>query len=751
MKSFQQIVLEEYFEPALGRATRVTLAFILPLIWGIYSHQLGPAVWMALTAQLLSNILIPGTYPLKMLVLAGAALASAVCAMLGTLVSHSWWLATGVMMALAFIGGFVRQTGSFGPGIVVAVLLLYLLTLDHPGNLTTAWHLFRWVLTGGGLAILFIAIAWLFVPFNPFRRSVALVWKALSDWLTVFSTSLKNHLTPTAFTGQATTSVAASLHPSSLDEKELAIRQAINDSMEWLSRRQALARARQNRHLYHLVELRRMASSIAQNLSALHLTVDKHIAEENFPRESLYYLLDNLARTTERIALSIITHQREMVYLSRLSVKRCQQAATVWLRQVESTYATHSSTTSSDVATWMRLTAEIFEELMAALDILDKWISQKTDFHFYLRQFISAASVPQSIPRVRFTFSLRSFVCRYALRLALSMGIGVAIYLYAHIPHGYWLAMTTMIVLQPEFGATFRKAIQRMQGTLGGVIVGSTLFFLHFPITINLLIVAICSFLMAYFIQKRYAIAAFFITIMVIALFHLLEPVTWQLGLIRLLVTIAGSGLALWSGYAFWPYWEKYRLPMLLAEAIEANHQYLHVLAHAWCNGITLRFQDIVSYRRRAEIDNHNAFLSLNRMREEPQHHQQQVETAFIFLGYQIRATRALNALSQYIRTSSPSHSNAWKPVFDLLENILLQAHAMITHTQTVTSHEAAHRVDEWMQSWRNLISPPHIAEEKQLWDILDHLFRELIGLYQITSKLQDAKFYQSATGKLSA
>jgi uncharacterized membrane protein YccC len=256
LKSIHQIVLNEYFEPAAGRAVRVTLAFVLPLIWGMVTGNMAPAVWICITAQILSNVTIQGSYPLKLLILSGGVLACAVCGALGTLAGHHWLVAAVLMAILAFLGGFVRQSGNYGPGITIGVLLIYLLALDQPGESVLAGENFAWIFIGGVLALLFTLLAWMFVPFSPFRRSIALTWKALADWLDIFEEANE--------TGSSENSSV-----TSLDEKELLLRNELNSSMELLSRKQALAHAKQNRYSFRLVELRRMASEAGNALSSL--------------------------------------------------------------------------------------------------------------------------------------------------------------------------------------------------------------------------------------------------------------------------------------------------------------------------------------------------------------------------------------------------------------------------------------------------------------------------------------------------
>ena len=50
-----------------------------------------------------------------------------------------------------------------------------------------------------------------------------------------------------------------------------------------------------------------------------------------------------------------------------------------------------------------------------------------------------------------------------------------------HIPRGYWMAFAIVVVLQPDFGATRKRAGQRIFGTLGGAAAGARSFGLPLP------------------------------------------------------------------------------------------------------------------------------------------------------------------------------------------------------------------------------------------------------------------------------
>lgn len=690
------------------------LVFVLPLIWGIVTKQMEQAVWIAISAQILSSVSIRGTYPLKLLILSGGTLACAVSAWLGILAGHQWPIAAAGMMVLAFIGGFVRQSGDHGPGITVAVLLLYLLCLDHPGTVLEAGKMFVWILEGGILALLATLLVWGLVPFSPFRRSIALTWKALAEWIQTFLEQLHN--------------VDASGPVDKFDEKEMALRNELNDSMNTISRKQAITHARQNRYSYQLVELRRLASEAGNVISGLRVLADIMAQKKDFPSILFQYLLDNFRQAAHRIAISILTHRFDDVYTVRLSLERLSESVSIFLKEIKDE---RFNPENAQMEQAIQSLEDYFKE---TLSILENTSGQSGKMTFFLHNFLTGMTIPQHIPWVRFEFNTRSFTFRFSLRLALAMGIGIALYKFFDIPHGYWIAMTAMIVLQPEFGATITKALNRTKGTVLGAIIGTFIFLLPLPLAVNISIVAICAFLFPYFLMRNYAVAAFFITLMVVSLFHLLEPVTWQLGGIRVINTLGGCGLALLAGFAFFPIWERYRFPALIREAIEANRFYLKAVIVALQDKKPGTFNRFIKYRRNAEMTNNNAFLSLRRMKSEPEHKQQYIKEYFIITGHNIRITRLLNALNQGIRSKPPDVSFSHLSEYNAcMEDIMqdMENSFEIGHELTASARVS---VEDILKKIKTII--PESASGGGIPDLLEKTARETIGMYQTTGKL---------------
>src|SRR3954464_7103156 len=72
-----------------------------------------------------------------------------------------------------------------------------------------------------------------------------------------------------------------------------------------------------------------------------------------------------------------------------------------------------------------------------------------------------------TLEALRAHFSFRSAIFRHALRVALATAAGTAI-VHLQFAHGIWVPMATLIVLQPEFGGTIDRALQRTAGTVAG-------------------------------------------------------------------------------------------------------------------------------------------------------------------------------------------------------------------------------------------------------------------------------------------
>lgn len=205
-----------------------------------------------------------------------------------------------------------------------------------------------------------------------------------------------------------------------------------------------------------------------------------------------------------------------------------------------------------------------------------------------------------------------SLALRHAARVSLVCGLDVAIMLVGHINHGYWLLLTSLIVLQPHVAGTLRRGAERIGGTVAGAIVAALLAMaLHsqgataaalFPFA--LLSLAI--------LPVSYAAFAFFLT-PTFVLAWMPYSGDWQLALVRTANTIVGALLAVAAMLFLFPAFERERAPQFLQTSLEADKSYLAELAAAW-RSQSRSSRLLANARRRAGLAHNDSEESLERL-----------------------------------------------------------------------------------------------------------------------------------------
>lgn len=241
------------------------------------------------------------------------------------------------------------------------------------------------------------------------------------------------------------------------------------------------------------------------------------------------------------------------------------------------------------------------------------------------------ATLAEAWERIRIQFTPRSFRFRHAVRLALALLAGYGVLHAVHPKHGYWILLTTLLVCQPSYGATRRRLLQRMAGTLAGLVAGwAALRLLPFgPAQVPLLIVAGVVFFAAR--QRRYTLATAAITLFVVLCFNQVGrgyDVMWP----RLLDTLIGVGVAALAIHLVLPDWQGRRLHRVLADTVRCEARYLERILEQYAHG---RRDDLPYRIARRDAHNADANLSgvLSNMLREPGRHRQGGETLLRFLG----------------------------------------------------------------------------------------------------------------------
>jgi uncharacterized membrane protein YccC len=203
-----------------------------------------------------------------------------------------------------------------------------------------------------------------------------------------------------------------------------------------------------------------------------------------------------------------------------------------------------------------------------------------------INSFSPRTALRSALDTLAANFTLRSVTFRHALRLAAVVALDEIIthFVRVHgvpITHGYWLAMTSLIVLQPYTGETVRRSAERVVGTVAGAILAAAL---AAAIHGELGLIAVISggaVLSVAFYTVDYAWYCFFLTptIVLLTLPHLQD---WRFAEVRMGLTFLGALISVAAMLLLWPERESAQLPRLLARGAAAEAGYLRATVQFW-------------------------------------------------------------------------------------------------------------------------------------------------------------------------
>ncbi|RZQ64433.1 FUSC family protein [Amycolatopsis suaedae] len=181
------------------------------------------------------------------------------------------------------------------------------------------------------------------------------------------------------------------------------------------------------------------------------------------------------------------------------------------------------------------------------------------------------------------------------LRLTLCVGIAEAVSLLVPVERSYWITLTVGIVLKPDFGSVFGRAVLRGIGTVAGVTIGAVVLVAGAQ---GWALVALCAVFAAGVAVgkvRNYGILSAFVTPLIILQMELSSHGDWGVVVARLVDTLLGCLIVLVFGYLLWPGSRRPRVGGLLADALDTISRYAdHALRPAADRA------DLSRYRRRA-------------------------------------------------------------------------------------------------------------------------------------------------------
>ncbi|HXZ01159.1 MAG TPA: FUSC family protein [Stellaceae bacterium] len=592
---------------ALSTAWRGTIAAATPLVL-LPPLGLGDLAYPAVLGALATSMVdVGGPYRSRLVAMLIQALGGACLLLLGGAAVGSWWTAALVMAAIGIISGMIRALGPGGASLGINAATAFLVGLqigEIGGGQGVVW---AEGYAGGGLWTVLVALAfWQLRPYRRLEQEVASAWEAVAALVAAIARE-----------DESESVVARRRREQVIARRQAASREAIERAREALGEMRA-GTAGPGTTIAQLVVLLNAASRVA----AAAVTLGELAAGPAAETE--------LRQACHDVAHILLAGKGE---LSLAGLRQRLQPAPA---------QTGETPASAAPLAW----AQALRHLDNAEEALRLLFGRRRRLPDLLRlPFAHRRPRGAVVSALRANASPRSAIFRHALRVAAVTALDAAIVVRFRLPHGIWLPLTSLVILQPDYAGTLARALQRTAGTIAGAAVaGALLAYVHgsagYDAAIGLLLFA--TFLL---IRRRYGYAITFLTPLIILLIGMSSADPWIDLAERVAYTIGGAALALAAGYLLWPQWEREQLRERLARAIGADQAFVAEVL-AGLARLEAAGPSLASLRRQAELAIANADAGFQRMLAEPTRRRAPVAAGFALLVYAHRLCRHAIALS---------------------------------------------------------------------------------------------------------
>ena len=487
-----------------GAMARAALAICVPLSVGIVVGRRDIGLLLAIGGLTGTVIDTGGPYVVrvKRMITAGV-FGGTAGLVIGMFIHHRGWVAVGSLVVVAGVSALISRLGSTGSATGLQLLVFTSLGLGPFGALRPWWHGALGFAAGVAWALLLLVPGWLLSPRSAEQSAVADVYHALAGDLRAIGTAR------TAETRRAVTA-------------------ALNTAFGTLLTARATAGGR-SRRMTHLMAVLNASSRVSEAVVTLR--------REGTRPPAL------VADTLDRLADAI--------------------AAGGPLHGGPPRGGPHLDDTPPDSP----------EPLHGVPPIPPPWSSSPGALE--LRDALAAlartiawtpATSPQPAPRIpvreRGRAVLGTLLDRlrggrlawtFTIRLMVCVGLAAVASEVLPLQRSYWVVLTVAIVVKPDNGSVFARALQRGIGTIVGAVLGAVIL-AAVPYGPWLLVpMAVLAAGQPYGRLRNFGLGATFMTPMVVLLIDLLAPAGWRLPEERLVDTLLGCAIVLLVGYVPWP------------------------------------------------------------------------------------------------------------------------------------------------------------------------------------------------------
>ncbi len=617
-------------KPAIVYGLRTLVMLIAPIGVGILVGHPAATVIVVLGAMFVGMADVGGAYRQKAVAMSAATIGMTGALLIASLVGSNPTLAIPTTFIVIFLAGLANVYGSTAATVSLVTSIMFVISVAKftSPDLSTVVIQCLLCLAGGGWAMVMSLGLWVLRPYAPVMQAVANCYTTLSSFV---ESASEIGLTPEEQRSQA----------GEFLQSQDTVTQALASTREvwsavWTGQDAVNLRGNQ------LLVLMEDASQIFNSTVALvELLI---IASEDSWFGQLHLEIQQVIKQLA-IALQMlskaIASEKKNVYFEDLNraIEALEHQWQVMRSQVidgEIDFQTDDYANLANinkiVTNLKALAQQLYTDAKIVVDL------QKGEALSIAERNPKQTTLPKPssiVDTLRNNLTFRSVIFRHGLRLALIATAAEFLVSVLQIPRGYWVTLTVIFALKPNFGGTSMRTVQRIVGTVFGGIIGITLVMLIH----NQLAIAICSgvLIVAAWSMRplNYTIFVTLLTPIIILLLNTTGADGWNIGLLRIVYSFAGGALALLGSYLLFPSWERTLLPAQLSKTIRANLVYFQQVISSYFNPVqdaSINAFGMLSHQ--ASLENANAAAAVQRLCDDPRHLRGEVEPVMTLILY---------------------------------------------------------------------------------------------------------------------
>lgn len=171
---------------------------------------------------------------------------------------------------------------------------------------------------------------------------------------------------------------------------------------------------------------------------------------------------------------------------------------------------------------------------------------------------------------------------KHAVRISVSLSLAYVFQQAFQLEHGFWMLLTVLFVCQPSFSETRKRLMQRILGTLLGLVIGYPVLLLVDNLFLQIFFLISSAFFFFNYLRTNYALAVIFITLFVMFVFNLLTGTGIEILPARVIETILGGLLSVLAISFIFPDWQFRRFPFLVKDLLSLSHRYFNLVSNQY-------------------------------------------------------------------------------------------------------------------------------------------------------------------------